>query len=72
MMQWITAWWRQIVGPPRAEPWDDDPHIRAERRGQHDRIHKANEGTYYEQRRLREQRVKAIEDAWRRQGDVQH
>ena len=48
-MKWLSAWWRQIVGPPSTNPWEDDPRIRAERRGQHDRITKAGEGNYYEQ-----------------------
>jgi hypothetical protein len=49
VMQWLAAWWKQIVGPPTIDPWEDDPHIRAERADQHDRITKASEGNYYDQ-----------------------
>lgn len=71
MMHWLTAWLRQIVGPPEINPWETDPDIRAERAGQHDRITKAAEGNYYEQKRLRERRIVATEDAWRRR-DARH
>lgn len=37
-LPWLHAWWRQISGPPKTDPWNDDPKIRAERRGQHARI----------------------------------
>lgn len=40
MMQWLMAWWRQIFGHPESDPWRDDPRIREERRGQHDRINR--------------------------------
>jgi hypothetical protein len=48
-MKWLSAWWHQIVGPPLTNPWEDDPRIRAERRGQHDRITRAGKGIYYDQ-----------------------
>jgi hypothetical protein len=48
-MKWLAAWWHQIIGPPHPEPWEDDPRIRAEREGQHDRIRKASQGDYYDQ-----------------------
>lgn len=70
-MHWLSAWWKQLVGPPAVDPWEDNPQIRAERAGQHDRITKAAEGSYYEQQRLRERRVEAVEESWRRR-DVQH
>ena len=41
MNGWFAAWWRQIVGPPPSDPWQDDPRIAAEREGQHDRINTA-------------------------------
>jgi hypothetical protein len=49
VMQWLSAWWKQIVGPPQIDPWEDDPHIRAERKGVHDRANQAAHGTYYDQ-----------------------
>lgn len=70
-MEWVMAWIRQLIGPPQTDPWEDDPRIRAERRGQHDRANKAGEGTYYEQQRRRERRIETTEDTWRR-GDVWH
>lgn len=58
-MHWLASWWKQITGPPTTNPWEDNPHIRAERRGQHDRIKKANEGTYYDQWNER------VRESWR-------
>lgn len=66
MMEWLAAWVKQFVGPPRIDPWEHDPRIREERRGQHDRITKAAEGSYYEQRRLRERRVDTQVRTWHR------
>lgn len=57
--QWISAWWRQITGPPERNPWDDDPRIRTEREGQHDRITRSGEGTYYDAWNQR------VRDSWR-------
>lgn len=48
-MRWLVAWWRQFFGHPETDPWHDDARIRAERKGQHDRIRQANRGTYYDQ-----------------------
>lgn len=58
-MRWLSAWWHQIVGPPPTNPWDDDPHIRAERQGVHDRANEANRGDYYDQYSARNR------DSWR-------
>lgn len=68
-MHWLSAWWRQLVGRPESEPWDDDPRIIEERRGQHARIDKVTAELARQQ--LRERRIRTIEEAWRR-GDVQH
>jgi hypothetical protein len=64
--QWIKAWWRSLTGTaPRAEPWEDDPQIRAERRSQHERI---NAVTRWElERQLRERRIQTTEEVWRRE-----
>jgi hypothetical protein len=37
MVDWLRAWWRQIVGPPPGDPWEDDPSIVHERSEQHRR-----------------------------------
>jgi hypothetical protein len=58
-MQWLTAWWRQIAGHPGADPWRDDPRIRDERQGQHERINKA---TAYS---LRDQYNERLRESWR-------
>jgi hypothetical protein len=66
-MRWLKAWMQAMTGPPRSEPWDDDPQIAAERRGQHDRINRSMSETI--QQRRREQRIRAMEEAWRRGHD---
>ena len=65
MMGWFWAWMQQIVGPPHTDPWEDDPQIRTERKGQHDRINKA--ARYDLERQLRERRIETTEDIWRRE-----
>lgn len=60
-MKWFAAWWRQITGGPPSDPWQDDPHIRAERAEQHARINKANEGDYYAQMAERAARERLID-----------
>lgn len=65
MHEWLKAWWQAIVGPPRTDPWEDDPQIRAERQGQHDRIEAATRWDL--ERQVRERRRRATEEAWRRQ-----
>lgn len=42
-MEWLAAWLRQIVGPPPSDPWYDDPKIREERVGQHERANSAQQ-----------------------------
>ncbi len=63
-MGWIADWWRQIVGPPVADgwgenPWEDDPRIREARRDQHDRINKA-QGII-----LRDEFHRRLRESWR-------
>jgi hypothetical protein len=41
MRNWLMAWWQAITRAPHADPWRDDPRIRAERMGQHARVNKA-------------------------------
>jgi hypothetical protein len=66
-MQWIKAWAQAFFGPPLTDPWEDDPQIKTERAGQHDRI---NAATRFDlERQQRERRIRAIEESWRRQHD---
>jgi ribosome-binding protein aMBF1 (putative translation factor) len=52
--EWVRLWLRTLFGAsPRRDPWNDDPHIRAERAGQHDRINKATAQSGWDQADLR-------------------
>lgn len=59
MKEWLAAWWRQIIGPPASDPWHDDPRIRAERHGQHQRIDKVTGWV------VRDEWNRRLRDSWR-------
>ena len=58
-------WWQQITGPPRVNPWEDDPRIRAERRGQHDRINEAARRVLRDSMEARDPFNERIRESWR-------
>ena len=63
MMRWLAAWWKQIVGPPHVDPWNDDPRIVAERQDQHVRIDKAAALSAHDQ--LEDRFSRRWRDSWR-------
>lgn len=69
-MDWIKAWWRQLTGPPPADPWNEDPRIREERRGQHERINKVTSEVLRES--MRQRWTDEQMESWRRGHDARH
>jgi hypothetical protein len=66
-MAWLSAWLKALSGQSPSDPWTDDPAIRAERQGQHQRINRTM--AYEIQQRRRERRIRATEEAWQRDHD---
>lgn len=65
---WVVTWMRTLFGAaPKPDPWNDDPKIREEREGQHQRMNRATAYSAEDQMLLRERRLRTIEDIWRRQ-----
>lgn len=68
---WVSTWLRTLLGStPKSDPWNDDPTIRAERLAQHERIDRATGYSAQDQRELRQRRIEAIEETWRRGADA--
>lgn len=63
---WLLAWWDQIRGRPPVDPWNDDPEIKRERDRQHRDGVTDGATAYRIQQQLRERRIDAQTEAWRR------